>query len=68
MTSQFKAVMTGVRILPGSGTTSELLAAAAINAASIASAARHLLDSADRQSDRQDASSPTAQRRSAGPP
>ena len=51
-----------VRIMPGSGTPSELLAAAAIDAASIDSAARHLLDGTDRQSDRQDASTPTAQR------
>ena len=64
MTGQFKSVMTGVRILPGLGTTSELLAAA-IDAASIDRAAGHLLDGADRQSDCQDASSPTAQRRSA---
>ena len=56
-----------VRIMPGSGTPTELLAAAAIDAASIDSAARHLLDSAHRQSDRQDASTPTAQRRSAEP-
>jgi transketolase len=56
-----------VRIMPGSGTPTELLAAAAIDAASIDSAARHLLDRAHRQSDRQDASTPTAQRRSAGP-
>ncbi len=33
----------------------------------IDSAARHLLDGSHRQSDRQDASTPTAQRRSAGP-
>jgi hypothetical protein len=56
-----------VRIMPGSGTPSELLVAAVIDAASIDSAARHLLDGADRQSDRQDASTPTAQRRSAAP-
>jgi transketolase len=66
MRAQFTSVMTSVRILPGSGTNSEL-PAAAIDAASIDSAARHLLDSADRQSDSRDASSPTAQRRSAGP-
>ena len=66
MTGQFTSVMTSVRVLPGSGTTSELLAAA-IDAASIDSAARHLLDGTDRQSDRQDASTPTAQRRSAAP-
>lgn len=56
-----------VRIMPGSGTPTELLAAAVIDAASIDSAARHLLDSTARQSDRQDASTPTAQRRSATP-
>ncbi len=36
-----------VRIMPGSGTSSELLAAAGIDAASIESAARHLLDGTD---------------------
>jgi transketolase len=56
-----------VRIMPGSGTPTELLAAAAIDAASIDSAARHLMDGTHRQYDRQDASAPTAQRRSAGP-
>jgi len=56
-----------VGIMPGSGTPIELLAAAAIDAASIDSAARHLLDGTDRQSDRQDASTPTARRRSAAP-
>jgi hypothetical protein len=56
-----------VRIMPGSETSSELLAAAAIDAASIDSAARYLLDGTHRQSDRQDASTPTAQRRSAAP-
>jgi transketolase len=56
-----------VRIMPGSGTYIELLAAAAIDAASIDSAARHLLNGTDRQSDRHDASNPTAQRRSAAP-
>ena len=56
-----------VRIMPGSGTPTELHAAAVIDAASIDSAARHLLDGSHRQSDRQDASTPTAQRRSAGP-
>jgi hypothetical protein len=65
MMGQFTSVMTSVRILPGSGTTSELLAAA-IDAASIDSAARHLLDSTDRQSDFRDAFS-MAQRRSAAP-
>jgi transketolase len=54
-----------VRIIPGSRTPTELLAAAAIDAASVNSAARHLLDSTHRQSDRQDASTPTAQLRSA---
>ncbi|MGV0715073.1 transketolase [Mycolicibacterium sp. XJ662] len=38
-----------VRILPGSGTTDELLAAAAIDAAGIATAARHLLQDNGRQ-------------------
>jgi hypothetical protein len=66
MRAQFTSVMTSVRILPGSGTNSELLAAA-IDAASIDSAARHLLDGTHRESDRQDASTPPAQRRSAGP-
>ena len=66
MTDQFESIVTGVRIMPGSGTPSELLAAAAIDAASIDSAARHLLDGADRQSDRQDAAA-TARRRSAAP-
>jgi transketolase len=56
-----------VRIMPGSGTPTELLVAAVIDAASIDSAARHLLDGTHRQSDHQDASTPTAQRRSAGP-
>jgi hypothetical protein len=63
MRAQFTSVMTGVRILRGSGTTSKLLAAA-IDAASIDSAARHTLNGADRQSDCRDAASPTAQRRS----
>ena len=66
MRGQFESVMTGFRILPGLGTPTELLAAA-IDAASIGSAARHLLDGTYRQSDRQAASTPTAQRRSAGP-
>ena len=39
MTGQFEPIMTGVRFMPGSGTPSELLAAAAIDAASIDSAA-----------------------------
>jgi hypothetical protein len=57
--------MTNVRILSGWGST-ELLAVAE-DAASIDSAARHLLDSTDGQPDRRDASSPTSQRRSAAP-
>jgi hypothetical protein len=67
MTGQFKSTITGIRIMPGSRTPSEQLAAAAIDAASSDSAARHLLDGTDRQTDRQDASTPTAQRRSAAP-
>ncbi len=63
----FRLAHPAVRIMPGSGTPTELLAAAAIDAASIDSAARHLLDGTDGQSDRQDASTPTAQRRSAAP-
>ena len=66
MRAQFTSGMTSVRVLPGSGTTSELLVAA-IDAASIDSAARHLLDSTDGQSDSGDASSPTSLRRSAAP-
>lgn len=50
-----------VRIMPGSGTPRELLAAAAIDAASIESAARELLDGTDRQHGRQDVFTPTAQ-------
>jgi|tagenome__1003787_1003787.scaffolds.fasta_scaffold20975457_4 hypothetical protein len=64
MRRQYKSVMTGVRIVPGLGTTSEPLAAA-IDEAIIDSAPRHLLDSTDRQSDCRDASSPTPQNRSA---
>jgi len=56
-----------VGIMPGSGTPTELLAAAANAAASIDSATRHLLNGTNRQSDRQDASTPTARRRSAAP-
>jgi transketolase len=57
-----------VRIMPGSGTTRELLAANAIDAASINLAARGLLGGNGRQSGRyDDASAPTAQRRSAAP-
>jgi hypothetical protein len=67
MTGQFKSTITGIRIMSGSRTPSEQLAAAAIDAASSDSAARHLLDGTDRQTDRQDASTPTAQRRSAAP-
>ena len=66
MTGQFKSIMTSVRFMPGSGTPTELLVAA-IDAASIDSAARHLPDGTHRQSDHQDASTPTAQRRSVGP-
>jgi hypothetical protein len=44
-----------------------LLAAAAVDAAGADSAARHLLEGTDRHSDRQDASTPTARRRSAVP-
>ena len=47
MTGQFKSIITGIRVMPGSGTPHEQLAAAAIDAASIDSAARHLLDGAD---------------------
>ncbi len=54
-----------VRIMPGSGTPTELLPAAAIDTASIDRAARHVLDATHRQSDRQVASTPTAQPRSA---
>ena len=57
-----------LRVIPGSGTPTELLAAAAaFGAASIDNAARHLLDGTARQSDCQDASTSTAQRRSAPP-
>jgi transketolase len=56
-----------VRIMPGSGTPAELLAAAAIDAASIYGAARDLLGDTGGHSDRQDSSSPTAQRGSAAP-
>jgi transketolase len=66
-TPPFRLAHLAVRIMPCSGTPSELLAAAAIDAASIDSAARHLLDGTHRQSDRQDASTPTAPRRSAAP-
>ena len=66
-TPPLRLVHRAVRIMPGLGTPSELLAAAAIDAASIDSAARHLLDGADKQPDHQDASAPTAQRRSAAP-
>ncbi|MGX9787560.1 hypothetical protein [Mycobacterium sp. MMS18-G62] len=56
-----------VRVVPGSGTPTELLVAAAIDGESIDSGARHLLDGTHRQSDREDAFTPTAQLRSAGP-
>ena len=56
-----------VRFMPGSGTPTELHVAAAIDAASIGSAARHLPDGTHREPDHQDASTATAQRRSAGP-
>jgi transketolase len=45
-----------VRIMPGSGTPAELLAAAAIDTTSIDRAARYLLDSADSQADNESAS------------
>ena len=56
-----------VRIMPGSGTPTELHAAAAIDAASIGSAARHLPDGTHREPDHQNASNATAHRRSVGP-
>jgi transketolase len=57
-----------VRIMPGSGTSRELLAAAAIDKAGIERAARDLLSGNGREPDLQgDASTPTAQRRSAAP-
>ncbi|KRE25593.1 transketolase [Mycobacterium sp. Soil538] len=46
----FRLVHLAVRIMPGSGTPTELLAAAAIDAASIDSAARRLVDGTDGQS------------------
>ncbi len=54
-----------LRIMPGSGPPTELRAAPAIEAASIDSAALHLLDGTHRHSDRQDWSTPTARPRSA---
>src|SRR4051812_7443167 len=54
-----------VPIKPGSGPPTELHGAAAIDAASIDSAARHLPDGTHRQPDHQDASTATAQHRSA---
>lgn len=48
-----------VRIMPGSGTSSELLAAAAIDAASIERAARHLMHGTDGQFGDQSHSPPT---------
>jgi hypothetical protein len=59
-------VRLAVRLMPGSIAPSELLAAAAVDAAGADSAARKLLDGTDRHSD-QDASTPTARRRSAVP-
>lgn len=56
-----------VRFMPGLGTPTELHAAAAIDAASIGSAARHLPDGTHREPDHHDASTATAQRRSVGP-
>ena len=57
-----------VRIMPGSGTTSELLAAAAIDGASIERAARDLLSASGRRSDeRVDTPAGGAQHRSAAP-
>ena len=56
-----------IRVMPRLGTLTELLTSAAIDAASIDSTARHLLDGTPPQSDRQDASTLAAQRRSAAP-
>jgi transketolase len=56
-----------VRVMPGSGTPAELLAAAAIDGASIEHAARHLLDGTDRQSRGRDAPTSTAHGSSAAP-
>jgi transketolase len=64
-TPALRLVHLAVGIMPGSGTSTELLAAAAIDAASIDTAARQLLVGTDRQSEGQDASTPRAQRRSA---
>ena len=47
-TPPLRSAHLAVRIMPGSGTPTELLAAAAIDATSIDSAARHLLDRAHR--------------------
>jgi hypothetical protein len=58
---------TVIRVMPRLGTLTELLTSAAIGAASIDSTARHLLDGTPPQSDRQDASTLAAQRRSAAP-
>ncbi len=63
-----RLVHLAVRIMPGSGTSTELLAAAAIDAASIGRAARDLLSDNGGQSDRQDGTSTSAaQHRSAAP-
>jgi deoxyxylulose-5-phosphate synthase len=56
-----------VRFMPGLGMSTELHTAAAIDAASIGSAARHLPDGTHREPDHQDASTAMAQRRSVGP-
>lgn len=56
-----------IRLMPGSGTPTEVLAAAVMDAAVIASVARHLMDRNDKQSDCQAASIPTVRRRSAAP-
>jgi hypothetical protein len=56
-----------VRIMPRLGTRPELLTSGAVDAASIDCTARHLLDGTPPQSDRQDASTLAAQRRSAAP-
>ncbi|GFG54881.1 transketolase [Mycolicibacterium agri] len=54
-TPPLRFVHLAVRTMPGSGTPAELLAAAGIDAASIDSAARRLLQGGDGQSDGQDA-------------
>jgi hypothetical protein len=60
-------VRLAVHLMPGSVAPTELLAAAAVDAAGADSAARQLLDGTNRHSDRQDAYTPTARRRSAVP-